>query len=132
MEHAPGATLREISQDHTVAECGYDYLLDQGRDDYIGRAGALASLAETPQYRLVGLRVETKTADPVGEEPVWLGESYVGYTSSGAYGHTVGYALAMAFLDAAGLADGAALEVTLLGERCPARVVAIPFAKDAA
>ena len=130
MEHAPGATLREISQDHTVAECGYGYLLDQGRDDYIGHAGALASLAETPKYRLAGLRVETKTADPVGEEPVWLGESYVGYTSSGAYGHTVGYALAMAFLDAAGLADGAALEVTLLGERCPARVVAIPFAKD--
>ena len=130
MEHSPGATLREISQDHTVAECGYGHLLDAGRDDYIGREGALASLAATPRYRLAGLRVDSRTADPVGEEPVWVGERYVGYTSSGSYGHTVGYAIAMAFLDDAGLASDAALEVTILGERCSARNVAIPFPTD--
>ena len=129
MEHAPGATLREISQDHTVAECGYAHLLDTARDDYIGREGALAGLAETPKYRLCGLRVETAEADPVGDEPVWIGDTYVGYTSSGAFGHTVGYAIAMAFLDEAGQAEGAALEVTVLGKRCAARLSPIPFPK---
>ena len=127
MEHSPGTTLREISQDHTVAECGYGHLLDSGRDDYIGCAGARAA---TPHHRLVALRVESKTADPVGEEPVWVGDRYVGYTSSGSYGHTVGYAMAMAFLDEAGLAEGAALEVTILGERCAARIVPVPFPAD--
>lgn len=131
-EQAPGVTLREISQDHSVGECGYGHLLDSSRDDYIGRDGALASLKTPPMYRLVGLRVDTKTADPVGEEPVWLGDAYVGYTSSGTYGHTVGYAMAMAFLDEAGLADGAQLDVIILGARCPARVVPVPFPKDPA
>ena len=125
MEHSPGTTLREISQDHTVVECGYNHLIDVGRDDYIGYRGVRAMTA--PQYRLVALRVESKTADPVGEEPVWSGDRYVGYTSSGAYGHTVGYAMAMAFLDEAGLAEGATLEVTILGERCSAWIVPTPF-----
>ena len=130
MEHSPGMTLREMSQDHTVAECGYGHLLDASRDDYIGRQGALASLAERPTSSLVALRVETKNADPIGDEPVWVGNTYVGYTTSGHYGHTVGYAIAMAFLEAQGLAKGARLEVTVLGERCSAEIVSIPFSKD--
>lgn len=127
MEHAPGTTLREMSQDHTVAECGYGELLDRTRADYIGCGPAIADLASAPEYRLVALRVDTVDADPAGEEPVWVGNSYVGATSSGYYGHTVGYAMAMAFLNDAGRAEGAALEVSVLGERRPARIVSLPF-----
>jgi dimethylglycine dehydrogenase len=129
MEHAPGTTLREMSQDHSVAECGYADLLDRSRDDYIGCAAALAGLAEEPAYRLVALRVDTADADPAGEEPVWVGNAHVGSTSSGYYGHTVGYAMAMAFLDARGRAEGAKLEVSVLGERRPAQIVPLPFPK---
>ncbi|MBJ7437769.1 MAG: FAD-dependent oxidoreductase [Sphingopyxis sp.] len=127
MEYTPGVTLREISQDRSVAECGYEALLDDSRDDYIGRAGALASLTEKPKYRLTGLRVETVDADPVGEEPVWIGERYVGQTSSGYYGHTVGFAMAMAFLEEDAFAPGAELEVTVLGDRHRATIVETPF-----
>lgn len=127
MEFTPGITLREISQDHSVAECGYAHLLDASRDDYIGREGALQSLAETPFYRLVGLRVETVDADPVGDEPIWIGERYVGHTSSGYFGHTVGFAMAMAFVEEAALASDAGLEVTVLGERHRATIVQTPF-----
>ena len=130
MEHAPGATLREMSQDRTVAECGYGYLLDAGRDDYIGHKEASAALAQASIERLVALRVDTTTADPIGDEPVWVGDTYVGHTTSGQYGHTVGYAMAMAFVNGAGLAKDAALEVTVLGERCRAQIVPIPFPKD--
>lgn len=129
MEHAPGITLREMSQDHSVAECGYVELLDRDRDDYIGCAAALADLEREPEYRLVALRVDTTDADPAGEEPVWVGETYVGSTSSGYYGHSVGYAMALAFVNAAGRAEGAALEVSVLGERRPARIVPVPFPK---
>lgn len=129
MEHSPGTTLREMSQDHSVGECGYAHLLDMMRDDYIGREAALASLDSPSDHRLVALRVDTTDADPAGEEPIWVGEDYVGYTSSGSYGHTVGYAMAMAFLTEAGRADGAALEVSVLGERRPARIVPVPFPK---
>ncbi|MBP7136994.1 MAG: FAD-dependent oxidoreductase [Sphingomonadaceae bacterium] len=129
MEHAPGTTLREMSQDHSVAECGYDHLLDRERNDYIGQDAAVAGLSEEPEFRLVALRVDTADADPAGEEPVWVGDHYAGATSSGYYGHTVGYAMAMAFLDKVGRAEGAVLEVSVLGERRPARIVPIPFPK---
>ncbi|BBE34187.1 dimethylglycine dehydrogenase [Sphingosinicella microcystinivorans] len=129
MEQAPGTTLREMSQDHTVAECGSHDLLDHERSDYVGHAAAMASLAHEPEFRLSALRVETLDADPVGEEPVWVGDRYVGYTTSGHYGHTVGYAMAMAFLNEEGRAPGASLEVSVLGERCRARIVTIPFPK---
>lgn len=131
MESNPGVTLREISQDHTPAECGYGHLLDRSRGDYIGCAEALADLAGTPQHRLVGLRVDTENADPVGDEPVWIGERYVGHTSSGHYGHTVGYAMALAFLTEEAFAEVAQLEVTVMGERRPARIVPMPFARGA-
>lgn len=130
MENNPGVTLREISQDHTVAECGYGRLLDAARDDYIGREPALRSLEEKPEYRLAGLRVDTVDADPAGDEPVWLGDDYVGHTSSGHYGHTVGYAMALAFLKEEAFAPSANLEVTVMGVRRPARIVPTPFPKD--
>lgn len=126
MEHTPGTTLREISQDHTANECGYD-LLDQSRQDYIGWESSTNPALQFPQYRMVGLRVEAEMADPVGEEPVWVGDQYVGYTSSGIFGHTVGYAMALAFLDEDGRVPGATLEVTVLGKRYPARIVTLPF-----
>lgn len=127
MEYTPGITLREMSQDRTVAECGYGHLLDRSRDDYIGCAPALASLDHEPDYRLVALRVDTTDADPAGDEPVWVGDVYVGFTSSGNYGHSVGHAIAMAFLNTAGHAEDAQLEVSILGERRHARIVQLPF-----
>ena len=87
----------------------------------------ISALSEAPGRRLVGLRVETEDADPVGDEPVWLGERYVGHTSSGHYGHSVGYAMALAFLTEEALAAGTGLEVTVMGERRRAHVVALPF-----
>lgn len=128
MESNPGVTLREISQDHTVAECGYGALLDADRSDFIGADAARADLAGSPARKLVGLKIETLDADPAGDEPVWLGERYVGHTSSGHYGHTVGFAMALAFLDVDVLETAdVALEVTVMGERRPAQLVSLPF-----
>ncbi len=127
MEHTPGVTLREMSQDHSVAECGYGRLLDASRADFIGHGPAVASLQEDARFRLVGLQVDTIDADPAGDEPVWLGDRYVGHTSSGSFGHTVGYAMALAFIEADALADERLFEVSVLGERRPARVVPLPF-----
>ena len=124
MESNPGVTLREISQDHTAAEAGFEHLLDGTRNDYIGAGSAVDS---APGFRLVGLRVDAVDADPVGDEPVWIGEEYVGYTSSGCYGHTVGYAIALAFLSERARSGPEPIEVSVLGRRRPARIVPLPF-----
>lgn len=128
MESAPGTMLREISQDHSPAECGYDHLIDTTRDDYIGAVPALAAFGTAQPYRLVGLRVETDGADPAGDEPVWAGDAHVGSTSSGCYAHSLGYSIALAFVEQAAL--DATLEVSVMGVRRPAAIVPMPFAAD--
>jgi 4-methylaminobutanoate oxidase (formaldehyde-forming) len=98
-----------------------------------GRAALLARRrAGPPTRRLVSLVL----TDP---EPVlWGGERFfrdgacVGYTTSGAYGHTLGAAVALGYLDLgeavtpAAVAAGA-YEVDVAGERVPARASLRPL-----
>jgi dimethylglycine dehydrogenase len=46
---------------------------------------------------------------------------------AGGYGHTVGKSIALAYLPTELVTDGAELEVGILGERRPARVVLEPL-----
>ena len=59
-----------------------------------------------------------------GGEPVWHGDEYVGFTTSGAYGHSVGKSLAMGYLSSSFLdSAGGGLEVHLVDGRRPARIL---------
>ena len=51
----------------------------------------------------------------------------LGYVTSGGFGHTVGTAIALAYLPVAHAEPGTELAVAILGERRPARVVAEPL-----
>ena len=73
--------------------------------------------------RFVTLEVAVGDADPFGNEPVYRDGVMVGRTTSGAYGYTLGKSMALAYVKAAYAAPGTALEVEILGERCPARII---------
>ena len=62
----------------------------------------------------------------LGKEPVFVDGRPAGYVTSAAYGHTIGRAIAYAWLPA-GLAVGTAVEVEYFGERLPATVAAEPL-----
>ncbi len=51
----------------------------------------------------------------------------ISYVMAGGYGHTVDESIALAYLPVEHAADGTALEVEILGERRPARVVEQPL-----
>jgi glycine cleavage system aminomethyltransferase T len=52
-----------------------------------------------------------------------VGPEYVGYTTSGGYGHCAGTSLAMGYVAAAAAASGGEFSATLLGESRPARLL---------
>jgi dimethylglycine dehydrogenase len=50
----------------------------------------------------------------------------VGLVTSGGFGHRTQRKLAMAYIDSAALASRSPLEVEILGEGCPARILDVP------
>ena len=88
---------------------------------------ALQRLAATPPARvLVGLRGTGRRAPRAGY-PVVAGGSPVGEVTSGALSPTLGYPVAMAYVDAALSEPGTALAVDVRGTELPVEVVALPF-----
>ncbi len=62
----------------------------------------------------------------LGGKTVYRDGRRVGQVGSGGFGHTVGKSLAFAYVEPGSGAPGNCLEVMVLGERRPARVLAEP------
>ena len=102
------------------------------KPDFLGRAALLARQGQPSGERLACLALvaddDPKGIDVAGAEPVMLGEDCVGLVTSGGYGHTVGMGLALASLRADLAEPGTELEVEILAERHPVRVIDPPLA----
>ena len=127
LEKSFGIWSREFTPDYTPMESGMDRFVAYDKADFVGRDAALAEReAGTTKRRLVTLDIAADDADVWGYEPVWRGETYAGFVTSGGYGHAVGKSLAMGYLSSEMLGDGAEFEVHVLGERKTARVLSEP------
>ena len=77
-----------------------------GKKDYIGRAAVDAARETTPRRMLATLSVAPRgdgrrEADCWGSEPIFDGETLVGYATSGGYGWRIGQSLCVGWIDAA-------------------------------
>jgi dimethylglycine dehydrogenase len=126
-----GSLGREFSPDYTPAETGLDRFIRWNKPaDWIGRAAATAEKAAGPKRRLASFIVDATDADVVAWEPIWMDGAVVGFCTSGGYSHTTGKSVAMGFLPEGQIADGAEVEIEILGERRPARVHLAPLWDD--
>ena len=125
MEKSFGIWSREFSPDYTPAMCGFDRFVDYDKTGFIGREAALADRDATPEHRLVTLEIDALDADAWGYEPVWIKDQRAGFVTSGAYGHSVGKSLALAYVRSQYL-DSADNEFTVhvVDQRRPARITA--------
>ena len=126
LEKAFGIWSREFSPDYTPRMTGLDRFIDFSKGDFIGREAALADAERTPQRRLVALEIDSRDADAIGYEPIWLGERMVGFTTSGGYGHAVERSLALGYVDHDVAAGDDGLGIHVLGELRPASVLSGP------
>jgi dimethylglycine dehydrogenase len=114
----------DMSADYSPLEAGLERFVAFDKGEFIGRA---ALLAREPRIRLSTLVVDADGADAHGYEPVHADGDLVSYVMAGGYGHTVGESIALAYLPLDLARDGTTLEIEILGDRRPARVVEAPL-----
>ena len=117
----------DMSADWTPLEAGLERFVRFDKGDFIGREALLRQRERGVERLLSCLVVDADDMDPAGYEPVRSGGEIVGYVASGGYGHTVRAAIAFSYLPIELAVAGRELEVELLGEQRPARVVEQPL-----
>jgi dimethylglycine dehydrogenase len=127
LEKSFGSWMREYKPDYTPMETGMDRFMDYHKDtDYIGKAAALAELAQaakpgkTGKRRLVSFIVDALDADVVADEPIWKDGEVVGFVTSGGYAHFSEKSVALGFIPTQMIVEGEAFEIEILGEMRPA------------
>ena len=127
MEKSFGIWSREFTPDYTPAMCGMDRWVDYEKAGFIGREAAVADRDATQPHRLVALEIDSSNADAWGYEPIWHGDEYAGFVTSGTYGHTVEKSLALGYLKTPYLeSPDEEFSVHIVDERKPARILAKP------
>ena len=114
---------QDLTRDYSAWEAGLERFIHLDKGDFIGREALLRQKEGGVPMRFVTLEVEVDDADPLGNEPIYRGAEMVGRATAGAYGHTVGKSLAIGYVAAGAGEVGTALELEVLGERFPAKVI---------
>ncbi|MEO6944803.1 MAG: glycine cleavage system aminomethyltransferase GcvT [Lacisediminihabitans sp.] len=96
--------------------------------DFVGRAASEAGAPEGAR-KLVGLVSEGKRAGRAGYAVFTADDREVGTVTSGALSPTLGYPIAMAYVDPAEAEAGTALFIDVRGTRIAASVTTLPFYK---
>ena len=117
----------DMSADYTPLEAGLERFVALDKGEFVGRDALVAQLeAGGSRIRLSSLVVDADGADAHAYEPVYTpgADRPETYVMAGGYGHTVEQSIALAYLPVERAATGTELEVEILGDRRPARVVA--------
>jgi len=115
----------DLTRAFTALESGLGHLVDFKKNGFRGKEPLVAQQEANVDRLLVRLEVSRNDSfDAMGQEPVRTvdGET-VGRTTSGGFGHTTGKSLAMAYVSLEALESGDELQVMLMNEWFPAKVL---------
>ncbi|MYB10487.1 MAG: FAD-dependent oxidoreductase [Acidimicrobiia bacterium] len=123
---------RDLTHDVGPDEAGLYRFVKVDKGPFVGR-DALAARRERAQsgrhpyrWKLAYLAIDTDDADVHGSDGVYANGEPVGLVTTGAYGHTVGHGLGFAYLAPEHAEAGTELQVQVVGEFRPARVLSEP------
>ena len=117
----------ELSLERTPFEANLGPVVSfKKEEDFIGRTALEEVKANGTDRKLVGLKGLGKRAGRAGY-PVLKDGEVVGEVTSGLPSPTLGYPVALAYVDVAQAAVGTALDVELRGKTLPFEVVELPF-----
>ena len=123
LEKSIGIWSAEFTQGYTPAQCGLNRWINWDKGGFIGRDAA--HNAPPPARQLTMIDIDAANADASGFEPVWDGDTLVGITTSGGYGHRMGRSYVMAMVDRDFTKIGTDITVQVMGEMRPAKVIAM-------
>ena len=127
MEKAYRGYGSELTTEITMIEADMERFVKFDKEYFIGKEALLRYKSEGGSLKLVYAQVSASDSDIRGGEPVFDGESVIGMTTSGAYGHTVGKQLIFAYVFPAKAAPNATFEIEILEERYKAEVLSQPI-----
>ena len=121
----------ELGTDTFPVQAGLGRVVNLKKEgDFVGRAAIEAGPAAGARV-LVGLTTEGRRAGRA-DYAVVTADAEVGIITSGALSPTLGYPVAMAYVDPGVIEAGDPLFIDVRGTRIPASVVSLPFYKRAA
>ncbi len=126
IEKGYGIWSTEYRQECTPGESRLDRYVAFDKGDFIGCESARRERETGPSRRLVLLDVDAADADASTDEGVWIGDRRVGFVTSGAYGHSVGKSLALAYVDRDVAEAAKDVDVYVVGDPRPARILTEP------
>jgi sarcosine dehydrogenase len=127
VEKAYRAWGRELTTEDGPVEAGLAFAVRPDKPGgFIGRDAFLRAREQPLTRRLVSFALEDPAALPWGDEPILCDGRVVGSVSSAAFGHTLGRAVALGYVEHPGGVDasllgGATFELDIGGERFKAR-----------
>ena len=120
----------DISDEDTPLEAGLGFAVKFDKaGGFIGREALLRQRQEGPAKRLLQFRLLDPQPLLYHDEPVWLGNTLVGRITSGAYGHSLGGAIGLGYVDASLAPEDASgdFSIEVAGERVPAEASVRPM-----
>ena len=114
----------ELTNEVTMIDADMERFIKFDKEDFTGKEATLKQQDRTMQ--LVYFEVDATDSDVRGGEPIFDGDTCVGVTTSGGYGHFVQKSLGFGYVAPALAKPGTQLGVDLLGERRQARVLKEP------
>lgn len=124
MEKGYKALGSELTNELTMKEAEMDRFINFAKEDFVGKE---AGLTAPDRFRIVYGTVDARNIDVRGAEPCLVGDTCIGLTTSGGYGHRVGKSLFFACVPLDQAKPGSCFEILLQGERCIATVLAQPI-----
>ena len=121
----------DITCEDNVIDAGLGFAVDLSKDDFIGKAAVAARKESGPESRMVQFLLEDPEPLLFHNEPVIRDGEYVGYLSSGNYGHHLGAAVGMGYVPCKGESAqdvlGSTYEIDVMGTKVKARASLKPM-----
>lgn len=118
----------EMSDEISPLEANLAFAVKMAKEDFVGKKGLL-SRGEPTRTR-VGIQIIGRGIARE-ENPVFVGDRQIGYTTSGTHCPYLKGAYAMALVDAGHCAVGTQVQVEVRGRRIEGEIVPMPFYKRA-
>ena len=113
----------DITDEDTPLEAGLGFAVKFDKPGgFIGRDALMKARAAGPAKRLLQFRLRDPQPLLYHNEPIWHGDTLVGHVTSGAYGHTLGGAIGLGYVDTKKVPDPAegGFSIEVAGVRVPA------------
>jgi len=121
----------DITCEDNVVDAGLGFAVDLSKEDFIGKAAVTARKESGPESRMVQFLLEDPEPLLFHNEPVIRDGEYVGYLSSGNYGHHLGAAVGMGYVPCKGESAqdvlGSNYEIDVMGTKVKAKASLKPM-----